>query len=37
MEMQRESQIVCGTVRIPNLSDFLKTLSSVASENEIII
>jgi len=37
MEMQREIQIICGTVRIPNLSAFLKTVSSITSENEIII
>lgn len=35
--MQRETQIICGTVRIPNLSDFLKTVSSIAAENEVII
>jgi KEOPS complex subunit Cgi121 len=37
MEMQREIQLVCGTVRIPNLSGFLKTVSSIASENEVVI
>jgi KEOPS complex subunit Cgi121 len=37
MEMQREIQIICGTVRIPNLSDFLKSVNSIASENEVII
>jgi KEOPS complex subunit Cgi121 len=37
MEMQREIQIVCGEVRIPNLSGFLKILSSIASENEVVI
>lgn len=35
--MQREIQIICGTVRIPNLSGFLKTVSSIASENEVVI
>lgn len=35
--MQREIQIICGTVRIPNLSDFLKSVSSIASENEVIV
>jgi KEOPS complex subunit Cgi121 len=37
MEMQREIQIICGTVRIPNLFGFLKTVSSIASENEVVI
>lgn len=37
MEIQREIQIICGTVRIPNLSDFIKTLSFVASENEVVV
>lgn len=35
--MQREIQIICGTVRIPNLSDFLKSVNAIASENEVII
>ena len=35
--MQREIQIICGTTKIPNLSGFLKTVSSIASENEVII
>ena len=35
--MQREIQIICGRVRIPNLSDFLKSVNSIASENEVII
>lgn len=34
--MQREIQIICGTVQIPNLSDFLKVIS-IASENEVVI
>lgn len=37
METQKETQIICGTVNIPNLSYFLKTLSSIASELEVII
>ncbi|MGV8078328.1 MAG: KEOPS complex subunit Cgi121 [Methanosarcina sp.] len=37
MEMQREIQIICGNVRIPNLSGFLKSVSSIASENEVVI
>jgi len=37
MEMQREIQIICGTVKIPNLSSFLKIVSSIASENKVII
>jgi KEOPS complex subunit Cgi121 len=37
MEMQREIQVICGTVSIPNLSGFLKTVSSIASENEVIV
>ena len=35
--MQREIQVICGNVSIPNLSGFLKTISSIASENEVII
>lgn len=35
--MQREIQTICGTVNIPHLSTFLKTVSSIASENEVII
>jgi KEOPS complex subunit Cgi121 len=37
MEVQREIQIICGTVRIPNLSAFLKIVGSIASENEVVI
>lgn len=37
METQRETQIICGTVNIPDLSGFLKTISSFAAENEVII
>ncbi len=35
--MQREIQIICGTVEIPNLSGFLNTVSSIASENDVVI
>ena len=35
--MQWEIQIICGTVQIPNLSDFLKAISLIASENEVVI
>ena len=35
--MQREIQVICGNVSIPNLSGFLKTVNSIASENEVII
>ena len=35
--MQREIQIICGTVKIQNLSDFLKSVNSIASENEVIV
>ncbi len=35
--MQREIHIICGMIRIPNLSTFLKTIGSIASENEIVI
>lgn len=35
--MQREIQVICGNVNIPKLSDFLKTINSIASENEVII
>ena len=35
--MQREIHIICGTLKIPNLSGFLKTIGSIASENEIVI
>lgn len=37
MEMKREIRIICGAVRIPNLSAFLKTVNSIASENEVTI
>jgi KEOPS complex subunit Cgi121 len=37
MEMQREIQIICGTVKILNLSGFIKTVSSTASGNEVVI
>jgi len=35
--MQREIQVICGNVNIPNLSGFLKSINSIASENEVII
>lgn len=35
--MQREIQILCGKVQIPNLSGFLKTVNSIASENDVVI
>jgi KEOPS complex subunit Cgi121 len=37
MEMQREIQVICGNVSIPNLSGFLKSIISIASENKVII
>jgi KEOPS complex subunit Cgi121 len=37
MEMQKEIQIICGTLSIQNLSSFLKTVNSIASENEVLI
>jgi KEOPS complex subunit Cgi121 len=37
MEMQREIQVICGAVRIPNLPNFLKTISTIASENKVTI
>ena len=37
MEIQKEIQIICGTLRIQNLPSFLKTVNSIASENEVII
>jgi len=37
MEMQREIQVICGNVSIPKLSDFLKIINSIASENEVVI
>jgi KEOPS complex subunit Cgi121 len=37
MEMQREIQVICGVVRIPNLPNFLKTISTIASENKVTI
>ncbi|MCC4767788.1 hypothetical protein FXW07_14555 [Methanosarcina sp. DH1] len=35
--MQREIQVICGNVNIPNLSGFLKSINSIASENDVII
>lgn len=37
MTTQREIQVICGNINISNLSGFLKTISSIASENEVII
>ncbi|WP_331455091.1 KEOPS complex subunit Cgi121 [Methanosarcina siciliae] len=37
MEMQREIQLICGAVRIPDLPGFLKTINKIASENEVIV
>ena len=37
MEMQREIQVICGAVGIPNLPGFLKTINTTASENKITI
>ncbi|WP_239451026.1 KEOPS complex subunit Cgi121 [Methanosarcina horonobensis] len=37
MEMQREIQVICGAVRIPNLPGFLKIVNTIASENEVTI
>lgn len=37
MEIQKEIQIICGTLRIQNLPSFLKAVNSIASENEVII
>jgi len=37
MEIQKEIQIICGTLRIQNLPNFLKAVNSIASENEVII
>lgn len=35
--MQREIQIICGAVKIAKLPDFLNTIYTIASENEVII
>lgn len=35
--MQREIQVICGAVRIPNLPGFLKIVNTIASENEVTI
>lgn len=37
MEVQKEIQTICGTVNIPNLSNFLKTVGDIASKHEVII
>lgn len=35
--MQREIQIICGSVRIEDLSGFLKTINTVSSKNKVTI
>lgn len=35
--MQREIQVICGAVRIADLSGFLKTINTIASENKVTI
>ncbi|HIH74208.1 MAG TPA: hypothetical protein HA306_02745 [Methanosarcina sp.] len=35
--MQREIQVICGAVKIPDLHVFLKTISAIAAENEVTI
>lgn len=35
--MQKEIQVICGAVRIADLSGFLKTINKIASENKITI
>ncbi|WP_440945439.1 KEOPS complex subunit Cgi121 [Methanosarcina sp. T3] len=35
--MQREIQVICGAVRIPDLPGFLKIITTTASENEVTI
>jgi len=37
MEMQREIQVICGAVRIPDLSGFLKTINKIASEKGVTV
>ncbi|WP_235283265.1 MULTISPECIES: KEOPS complex subunit Cgi121 [unclassified Methanosarcina] len=37
MEIQREIQVICGAVRIPNLPGFLKIITTIASENKVTI
>lgn len=37
MEIQKEIQVICGAVRIQDLSGFLKTISTIASENKVTI
>jgi KEOPS complex subunit Cgi121 len=37
MKSQKETQIICGTINIKNLSNFLKTVGSIASEHEVVI
>ncbi|AKB19701.1 KEOPS complex Cgi121-like subunit [Methanosarcina sp. WWM596] len=35
--MQREIQVICGAVRIPDLPGFLKIINTIASENEVTV
>ncbi|MCQ1536930.1 hypothetical protein FTO70_14860 [Methanosarcina sp. KYL-1] len=35
--MQREIQILCGTVQVPVLREFLKVVSSIASGHDVVI
>ncbi|MDI9395162.1 MAG: KEOPS complex subunit Cgi121 [Euryarchaeota archaeon] len=35
--MQREIQVICGKARIESLPVFLKTINTIASENEVTI
>jgi KEOPS complex subunit Cgi121 len=37
METPKETQIICGSVNISDLSSFLKTIGSIASEHEVVI
>ncbi|AKB25892.1 KEOPS complex Cgi121-like subunit [Methanosarcina sp. MTP4] len=37
MEMQKEIQVICGTVQIPSLREFLKTMNTVSSAHGVII
>lgn len=37
MEMQKEIQVICGTVKIVDLPGFLKTINTIASENKVTI
>ncbi|WP_048183585.1 KEOPS complex subunit Cgi121 [Methanosarcina sp. MTP4] len=35
--MQKEIQVICGTVQIPSLREFLKTMNTVSSAHGVII